>query len=374
MMKITGLFLVCTLIIAGSLAIADTTPNLTGPWKGVSYAQYSPSGGYEDIEALQQGLTITGQEGRVFSGYERYKESLDGPIVNETLAGVISADGTQFWRDHSGSGISFGEILSDHEMMDYMLFPEGPFVISSHMVKEGTTELTNISDPVNLTGTWNFSQIRKDDSSPSSGIFEITRQQGRIFTGTIEFPEENQTFMKLEIIGIIGTTGKIYAVANNQALYIGEITGENSIHSVVVHPQDDDNTFVINRNMVRNGQTEEESAPIYPDISGSWNISARTSVLNGTISQKGSIDSEWTEYTKNTGPFFTATRHSDDPVTPPVMQIEGVFNSENEAFLASKAPTYVIYHISDENTIEAIVMRKEGDPVLYLDTLVKNSS
>ncbi len=92
--------------------------------------------------------------------------------------------------------------------------------------------------------------------------------------------------MKLERIGIIGTTGKIYAVANNQAIYIGEITGEHSIHSVVVHPQDDDNTFVINRDMVRNGQPEEKSAPTYPDISGSWTISDRTSVLNGTISQK----------------------------------------------------------------------------------------
>ncbi len=55
------------------------------------------------------------------------------------------------------------------------------------------------------------------------------------------------------------------------------------------------------------------------------------------------------------------------------MQIEEVFNTD-EAFLASKAPTYVIYHISDENAIEAIVMRKVGDPFLYLDTLVNNSS
>ena len=352
---------------------ADQLPNLTGTWDGISGVQYSESGGYQDVTDIQDYQIRISQEGRFFTGNESYRESVNGSVIQESNGGVISSDGMYFWRDHDRSGISFGEMLSDHEYMDYMLFPnDGPMVLAAHMVKNGTQPSGPIPEPVNLTGTWNTTSQRRDTGVGEAGTVTITDQQGSLFTGLITVPEENGTPIQVKIIGVISTNGRIYAVTDNHAYYVGDITGEDSMHYVVVHPQDDDGTFVLDRQLTRNTQTQDVSPATYPDLAGNWNITARTVIQNGTITHTGASDTEWMTYSDQTGPFFTATRHSDDPATPPVMKISGIFNGENDAFLASASPTYVVYHIIDEKTIEAIVMRKEGDSRVYVDTLVRN--
>ncbi|MDD1728144.1 MAG: hypothetical protein LUQ50_03630 [Methanospirillum sp.] len=352
---------------------ADQVPNLTGTWDGISVDTYSESGGYENATGIQEYQITLTQEGRFFAGNESYRESANGPVTQEPNAGVISSDGKYFWRDHDRSGISFGEMLSDHEYMDYMLFPnDGPLVIAAHLVKNGTQPSGVIPEPVNLTGTWNTTSQRRENGTAVVGTVTITDQQGSLFSGLIQVPEENGTLVQMKIFGVTSTNGRFYAVTDSHAYYVGDITGEDSIHYVVVHPQDDDETFVLDRQLTRNAQTPDISPATYPDLAGDWNITARTVIQNGTITHTEASDTEWMAYSDQTGPFFTATRHSDDPTTPPVMKISGIFNGETDAFLASAAPTYVLYHIIDENIIEAIVMRKEGDSRVYVDTLVRN--
>lgn len=361
------------MMVVGIPGSADQIPNLTGSWNGVSVNQFSESDGYKNLTDIQNYQIKNTQEGRIFIGNETYHESLDGATINESTAGIISSDGKYFWRDHDKSGISFGEILSDNEYTDYTLFPDdGTFIISTHLVKDGTKPSVTIPDPINLTGSWNSSQQRRNGDNSSSGIFNLEDQQGRFFTGDFEITEEDGAFLKIHLIGIIGTTNKLYTITDNHALYIGEITGKNSLHFTIIHPQDDDGTFVLDRRLTRNSESVDNIATSYPNITGDWNITARTVIQNGTISDIGPTETEWMNYSNQTGPFFTATRHSEDPATPPVMKIAGIFSHEKEAYLASAAPTYVIYHIIDDKSIEALVMRKEGDPALYLDILVRN--
>lgn len=356
-------------------AFADQVPDMTGSWSAISVNEYSPSGGYANVTAIQEYKANYSQENRNFFGDESYRETAGGADIIEPIAGVLSSDGKKFWRDHDGSGISFGEMLSDHEYMDYMLLPDdGPLVIAARMVKAGTEPSTSIPAPLNLTGTWNFTSQRRNENTTFDGTFTVNDQEGRIFTGVVRIPEENGSVMQLGVMGVVGTGGELYAVADNHAIYVGRVTGENTMHYVVVHPQDEDKTFVVDHTLTRDMETAKVPEVSYPDISGTWNITNRTIIQNGTITYTGPIDTEWMVYSNLTGPYFTATRYSDDPVTPPVIEIAGVFNEGKEAFLASGAPTYVIYHFPDENKIEAIVMRKEGDSALYLDSLVRNKT
>lgn len=352
-------------------ATSDEIPDLTGVWTRVSQEQYADDTGYVNLTGGEDSLVITTQDNRAFTGYDTYADTADGSVINETLSGITSADGKHFWRDHEDSGVSFGDILSDHEILEYMLLPGEPsMVIRSYLAKEGTAPSAEIHEPTDITGEWNYTHIRPNDTQKYSGIFNTTLQQGSIFTGELEFPEEDGSILELKVKGIIGTDNNLYALADNDALYIGSIGSNDEIHVVVVHPGDEDGTFVVDRWMTRDGKSSDK-APEYPDISGAWNITARTTIQNGTITHTGAQDAEWLVNSKSSGPFFTLTRYSDDPVTPPVIDVQGVF-FEKGAFLASGGPTYVMYHFPDDDTIEAIVMKRDGESMMYLDTLKRS--
>lgn len=368
-------FLLVAVISLFFVISANSTeiPNLTGSWDQVSFQQYSDETGYLNMTSDGGSFFITNQDDRAFTGYTTYAGTEDGVLINETVSGIISSDGKNYWRDHEDSGISFGEILSDHEIIDIMLIPGEPsMVIRQHMVKEGTAPSAEITDPINITGVWNYTHQRRTEEMTGFGTFDFTEQKGRLFNGSLQVPEEDGSVLDLQVSGIIGINKNLYALADNQAIYVGMIPTKKEMHYIVVHPGDEDETFVVDRWMTRYGEEINNSALQYPDIDGAWNITARTTIQNGTITHTGEKDSEWMIYAKSFGPFFTGTRYSDDPATPPVLDVYGVFNGEKEAFMASGAPTYVIYHFPDKDTIDAIIMRREGGSMMYLDTLKRS--
>lgn len=371
---------ICTVIPVS----AEKIPDMIGSWDGVSLLQYSDPGGYQDRTPLQGPYTITNQTNRVFSGEESYAESSGSQVINERIAAVLSADGTRFWQDHDGSGLSFGEMVSDHEFFDYMLFPDdGPLVVVSHMVKDGTTVSAQNTETQNLVGEWNLTRLRRDGDSPGTGVCTIAEQEDRIFYGQLQVPEDDGRMREMKIVGAVGSNNSFYAVSDNGAFFIGSITGQNALHCVGVHPQDPDGMYLVDLWMSRGGSRAERPDVVYPLISGDWGIVNRTAIQNGAISDVGPVSEEWMTYRNQVGPFFSAGRYLQVPGLPPEMNISGLFLGADEAYLADAGPAVVIYQFvhkkpidsivqfSEYNPIEAIVIRKMDSHVVYLDTLVR---
>lgn len=366
---ITGILFI--LLIGGMMSVsAVAIPDLKGSWTGISVEQYSPASGFESVTADLGSFQITGQDGRVYVGQETYYDPASGKNVTEIFSGVVSPDGRMYELDNEGSGISFGEIVSDHEFYNTMLFPErGPMIIFFHLVKSGTNASPSGKVP-NLIGTWNLTHNRKNSAS-TTGLLTIDRQQGRIWSGTEEVLDDDGTLIKLTLAGTVGETGRLYAASADGAYMFGSLAGDDSIQSAFIIPGDTDGTYVVDRVLTKNKTSIPQSCLSYPVMAGDWKIDDRKVIENGKITDEGPVPDEWVSFSNQTGKFFTDVRHNQAAGVLPGKALSGIFRLPDEAYLTGADSEIVIYHVLDNSTIEAIVNRKDKNASLYLDVLTR---
>ena len=366
---ITGILVI--LLIGGMISVsAGVIPDLKGSWTGISVEQYSPTGGFENLTADLRSYLITGQDGRAYVGEETFYDQITGENVTEIFSGALSPDGQMYEQDNEGSGISFGELVSDHEFYNTMLFPErGPGVILLHMVKSGANASPSEKVP-ELIGTWNLTHNRKNSAS-TTGLITIDQQQGRIWSGTEEFLDEDGTTINRTIAGTVGETGRLYAASADGAYMFGSLTGDDSIQSAFIIPGDTDGTYVVDHVLTKNEASIPRSDLSYPDIAGDWKIDDRNVIENGKIINEGPLSDEWIAFSNQTDRFFTAVRHNQEAGALPETEVFGIFRAPDEAFLTGADSEIVIYHVIDNSSIEAIVNRKDNNASLYLDLLTR---
>ena len=366
---ITGILVI--LLVGGIMSVsAGAIPDLKGSWTGISVEQYSPAGGFENLTADLESFQITGQDGSVYVGKETFYDQPTGKNVTEIFSGAISPDCRTYELDNEGSGISFGEIVSDHEFYNTMLFAErGPMIISFHMVKSGTNA-SPFSEVPKLIGTWNLTHNRKNSAS-TTGHITIDKQQGRIWSGTESVLDDDGTTINLTLAGTVGETGRLYATSSDGAYMFGSLAGDNSIQSAFIIPGDTDWTYVVDRVVTKNKTSIPQSDLSYAVMAGDWKIDNRNVIENGKITNVGPVSDEWVSFSNQTGKFFTAVRHNRIAGVLPDMEVSGVFRLANEAFLTGADSEIVIYHVLDNSSIEAIVNRKDKNASLYLDLLTR---
>ena len=252
---ILALFCICF-----SHVSAGKIPEMTGRWNPVSLEMYSSETGVLNYSDLEGPYLVTEQVGRVFVGNETYRPSPGKEAVTEGIVGVLSSDGSRFWQDHEGPGLSFGEMISPDEMMNYILLPDnGNEVIISHLVRDGSSPgRTNESVP-DISGSWRMYRgpVKKD--GVSDGELHITSQDGRFFSGSAHYAEENGTEGSYSVTGVISIRNRIYAIADNGAFLIGSVNPDGSVHYVTVHPADEDKTYVVERLLLK----ENREIPLY---------------------------------------------------------------------------------------------------------------
>lgn len=365
-----GLPCILAILLAWSMVAvsADEVPDLTGEWEAISVDAYTPSDGFSDYTSTQGPFSIITQDGRAFAGEETYYDQDRGENVTHFFPGVVAPDGKTYFKDETGSGISFGELVSDHELYNTMLFSEPELmVIVSHMGKTGTTPASENPVP-NLTGVWNLTHNRNSGLS-TTGILTIKEQQGRIWSGQEQITDDDGTMIDLPFVGTVGESGRVFGVSRNGAFMFGSLTTDSALESAFVIPGDPDGTLVLERWMTRNDTQIPESDGTYPDITGEWSIENRKVIGNGTISDEGPVSEEWMSYSNQTGRYVTATRHSSEVEGSPEMQSSMIFRTPDEAYLTNVDSAIVMYHIIDGSTMEAVVNRKDGKSILYLDSL-----
>lgn len=361
------------ILLGGMISVsAGEYPDMIGSWTAISVEQYTPEGGFENQTRNFLSFHITEQDGRSFVGETTYYDEITGKNITEKISAIISPDGRTFEIDNEGSGISFGEIVSDHEHHFTTLFSErGPMILAFHMVKTGTPGSPSENLP-NLIGAWNTTHNRKDASS-SDGLLTIDSQLGRIWSGTEEMEDEDGTWIHEPIAGTVGETGNVFATTTGGALMIGSVTGNDTIESALIIPGDTDGTNVIDRIMTKNGTSVASSEHSYPDLTGDWKIESRKKIENGRITDDGPINDVWFSFSNQTGPFFKVFKYSQSAPTQPEGTLSGIFRSPEEAYLTCEKSCVIIYYVLDNSTIEATVNQKDNNALMYLDRLTRTS-
>ena len=371
-LRIITVVLVFFLFVGMISVSADVIPDLKGYWTGINAVQYSPDGGFENVTTDLKSIQISGQDGRAIVGELKHYKKKIGKNVTEIISGALSPDGHMLELDNEGDGVTFGEIISDHELYNTVLFPErGPMIILYHVVKSGTDVSSSETVP-DLIGTWNLTHKRNNAAS-TTGLLTIDQQQGRIWRGTEEIQDEDGTLIKETLAGTVGETGTIYAASADGAFMFGSLQGNDSIQSVFVIPGDTDGTYVVDSELTKNETMIPQSDLPYPVMAGDWKIDDRKVIENGTITDKGPVSDEWISYSNQTGRFFTAVRHNQPVKTPSGTTVSGIFRTTDEAILTGADSAMVLYHVIDNSTMEAIINRKDEAASLYLDVLTRKS-
>jgi hypothetical protein len=223
-----------------------------------------------------------------------------------------------------------------------------------------------------LIGVWNLTHNRNTGAS-TTGLLTIEEQEGRIWSGREEIRDDDGTMIELPMVGTIGNTGRLFGISQNGAFMFGSMTGDNVIESAFVIPGDTDGTLVLERWMTRNETPVPEPSLTYPDITGEWTIEDRKVIQNGSITDEGPVSGEWMSYSNQSGRFVTATRYTGDTDAPEEMQSSVIFRTPDEAYLTNANSSLVLYHIIDDSTINAVVNRKDGKSILYLDELKRKA-
>ena len=369
--RITGILIFLLIFVMISVSATDI-PDMKGTWTAVSIEQYSPGGGFKNVTQNSVSYIITSQDGRACVGEQMYYDSKTGKNMTEIFSGALSPDGRMFEVDNEGSGISFGEIVSDHEFYNTMMFPErGPMIIFFHMVKAGTNASPSLTVP-ELVGTWNLTHDRRSAVS-TPGLITIDQQQGRVWRGTEQVQDEDGAMINATIAGSVGESGIVYATSDSGAYMFGSLAGDDGMQSAFIIPGDRDETYTVDRELTKNGVPLPQPDLEYPVIRGDWKIDDRKIIQNGKITDVGPVSGEWLSFSNQTGRFFTAVRNHQTANVSAEMEGSGIFRSPDEAFLTGADAAIEIYHVIDNATIEAIVNQKDNNALLYLDLLTRKT-
>jgi hypothetical protein len=97
---------------------AAAIPGLAGTWTGPMQG-YDERTGFTDYPALNISMTVTGQHGRIFSGYFTFREN--GTETTSGFAGAIGRDGSTLTIAEQDGGYCAGTIVADDEIeLTYM--------------------------------------------------------------------------------------------------------------------------------------------------------------------------------------------------------------------------------------------------------------
>lgn len=114
MKKVLCLALLVLSLFATGVCVAEV-PDLKGNWT-VSWGGYDARVGYSNATQNEPFLmTITEQQGRVFSGNLTYKHR-NGTAAIEGLAGAIGSDNKSLYIAEVSEGYALGSIISKDEI------------------------------------------------------------------------------------------------------------------------------------------------------------------------------------------------------------------------------------------------------------------
>jgi hypothetical protein len=106
---------------------AMTLPNLTGNWTGPMHG-FDEREGFTDHPYLTAVLTISEQQGRVFSGFITFTSNSTASTDN--IAGVIGRDNRTLTIAEREGGYCSGEVLSPDEIELIYMQDGSPYSIS----------------------------------------------------------------------------------------------------------------------------------------------------------------------------------------------------------------------------------------------------
>lgn len=175
------------------------------------------------------------------------------------------------------------------------------------------------------------------------------------------------------MVGTIGDTERLYGVSQQGAFMFGSMIGDDTIESAFVIPGDADGTMVVERWMTRDEAPIPDSDRTYPDITGEWTIDDRKVIQDGTITNEGPVSGEWMSYQNQTRRFVTAIQHTGDTDPSQDTQSSFLFRTTDEAYLTNADASLVLYYIIDNSTMEAVMNKKDGKSLLYLDVLKRTT-
>lgn len=90
----------------------SVTPALSGTWTGTMQG-YEEGTGFTDYNREPITMVVTGQQGRLFSGYLTFAGNASFRLP---MAGVISRDGKSFAMVEDVNGYTTGDIISSDEI------------------------------------------------------------------------------------------------------------------------------------------------------------------------------------------------------------------------------------------------------------------
>jgi hypothetical protein len=353
----------CGLVSAGEI------PNMVGSWNSISIEMFTSADGYTNMTPTSYEIVYTNQTDRFITGEESYPEN--GERKTESVALLFSKDGTRFWQDHTNSGLSIGHMVSDNEFYNYLLLPgENLQIIVTLIIKNGTEVSAEEPKVPDLVGSWNYTLSRMNGTDENRGIIKVESQEGQIFQGTDHFTDNNGTLQDIGFAGVVSDRETVFMVSKD-AYYIGEITGNDTIHLTTVIPGDEDKTYLRDIHAVRNGGYGEMEAINAPDLLGRWKITEQESIGNGTLIDMGSSGAGSVLITNQSGQFFKVTKLDDKAVKASDAGLNGLFWKANEAFLTGNSSLFTAYEISDNMTIEAITFDNQEVPNILYQKMVK---
>ena len=120
----------CTTAIPAAAPVqtpVSTLPNLTGNWTGPMQG-YDEREGFTDHPYLTAVLTVSEQQGRVFSGFITFTSN--STVSTDNIAGVIGRDNRTLTIAEREGGYCTGEVLSPDEIELIYMQDGSPYSIS----------------------------------------------------------------------------------------------------------------------------------------------------------------------------------------------------------------------------------------------------
>jgi len=120
----------CTTAIPAAAPVqtpVSTLPNLTGNWTGPMQG-YDEREGFTDHPYLTAVLTVSEQQGRVFSGFITFTSN--STVSTDNIAGVIGRDNRTLTIAEREGGYCSGEVLSPDEIELIYMQDGSPYSIS----------------------------------------------------------------------------------------------------------------------------------------------------------------------------------------------------------------------------------------------------
>ena len=296
------LIIAATLIFAAGCISEEPGPevvmpcNITGSWTTTSSISHMSGADGFTYEVDNGIFDVTYQEGRLFSG-NYANTSFYGNFCGENATRFILTKGN---GENSGnvSEILIGTIISENEIRISSAEFEDPELVSPAeestsgarvftLVRNGAT-ITNVTYP-DLAGTWtlvNGSIISLNGTRTiSGGSLVVEKQEGAVFYGIIDTGNRTGTLGYTNFTAVMyGDNTEIPRILFSEdegGIWFGSRMPGGITISRIDNNHTDDSVSIISKTY-RKTETTNGTAPIVPDVTGTWNT-----VIQVVISENG---------------------------------------------------------------------------------------